>query len=76
MADKEKDLDELMEHMRQDKAIVNLVRDVAGKYVPISALMLREVMTRIEAATSKEEGERMLTDFFMDVIQGKITPYQ
>jgi len=71
MVGKEKDLDELMEQMNHDKPIVNLVRNIAGKCVPISALMLREVMTRAEAATSEEEGERILRGFFIDVIRGR-----
>ncbi len=76
MAEKESYLDQLMEQMRREKAMMNLFRDLSRNSVPISALMLRDIMKRVESAESKEEGEQMLRKFFRDVIQGKITPFQ
>ncbi len=76
MADEEEYLDGLMELMKQEKMMENFIREVVGKCVPVSALMLREVMIRAQAAISKEERERILKNFLTDVIRGKITPYQ
>lgn len=76
MTGKERYLDELMEEMKEEKETMALIRDLTGEYVPISAPMLREVMRRSEAAESKEEGDRILEDFFNQVVQGKITPYE
>jgi hypothetical protein len=76
MDDEEAYLDYLMEEMEEEQLRINLAPDQPGKYVLVSTLILREVMGRVDAAPSDEEGKQMLSEFMKNVIRGNITPYQ
>ncbi len=75
MDDHEAYLDYLMEEMKDEQLRILLASDDAEKYVPVSSLMLREIIQRADAASSEEEGNQIVAEFMKNVIQRKITPY-
>jgi len=72
-------LDKLMGEMGKRKKIEenlgNLVRDTTGHELKIIRKQaIVELMEKVEACESEEEGNALMQKFFKDALDGKLTP--
>jgi len=74
--------DELMEQMKHEVEVREKVLDCPSDtpkgivFKPLSTWMMTELMERVEACKSEEEGNDLIDKFFKDIYEGKLTPYQ
>ena len=75
--------DELMEQMKHEVEVRKKVWDFLSDtclegivFKPLSSRMMTELMERLEACKSEEEGNDLVEKFFKDIYEGKLTPYQ
>ncbi len=76
-------LDQMMEQMKLEGEVRKGVSDWLSDthlegmiFKPLNEKMIAELMERVEACESEEEGDNLIKKFFKDVYEGKLTPYQ
>jgi len=72
-----------MEKMKHEievrKKVLDLLSDTrleGNVFKPLTTRMMTELMERVEACKSEEEGNDLIDKFLKDIYEGKLTPYQ